>query len=72
MQIIENLPLPKRMDTKPIRFSINSIYHLNNEKGMFISGKVEGGIIEEKEKLVLLPHEIKLGIRKIIRNSSVV
>lgn len=72
MQIIENLPLPKRNDTKPIRFSINNVYHLNNEKGIFISGKVEGGIIEEKEKLVLLPHDIRLGIRKIIRNSNTV
>ena len=72
MQLIENLPAPHRNDEKPIRFTVSNMYHKTNEKGLFLQGKVDGGIIDQKEKLVIMPSGILTGVKKILREGTVV
>ncbi|KAL4487181.1 hypothetical protein ABPG72_017900 [Tetrahymena utriculariae] len=68
MDLLDTLPVPIRPVNTPLRLNIyNSFYQKN--KGLIIQGKVEGGVIYEKSKALIMPQGLIVQVKEINREN---
>ena len=72
LEIISDLPVPPRPIDKPFRMTITNVYEpqFGRLKGHCIAGKVEGGVIEQHNKLVILPIDTQCLVKDMVVNDE--
>ena len=72
LEIISDLSVPPRPIDRPFRMTITNVYEpqYGRLKGHCITGKVEGGTIEQHNKLIILPIDTQCLIKDMVVNDE--
>ncbi|EGR27885.1 hypothetical protein IMG5_187290 [Ichthyophthirius multifiliis] len=68
MDLLDQLQVPDRNINTPLRMNIYNTYFQKN-KGLFISGKIEGGVIFEKSKALIMPQGLVVFAKDIYKDN---
>lgn len=72
IEILDSMKTPPRLQNKPVRITISDVYKstTGNLIGDCAIGKIESGMITQKDKLLLMPHNEQVSIRDIEVNGK--
>ena len=74
IEVLDRLRLPARSFTRPLRVTISDFMQKNQGPliGDAVAAKVESGVIIERKELLLMPHNVVVGVKGLTRSDETV
>ena len=74
IDVLDQLRLPARSFRRPLRVTISDFMQKNQGPliGDAVAAKVESGVIIERKELLLMPHNVVVGVKGLTRSDETV